>query len=611
MQICDGKIELQGIVMVPSVRDIIDRGELVDKALIKILDYSTNVINNATIIIILDVEVVGVLDYYIQSSVGGGVNSNASSSYQKPQQQPQQQQYGGYGQQQQQQQQTYGGNYNSNQSAPSIPQPAPYGASSYGASSYGTSAYGSNTSCNTSGGGYGGQANSKPVMRQDSNVVYTPINGLSPYGNKWIIKARITAKSDIRKWSNAKGEGTLFSIDLIDNSGVEIRATFFKDACTKFYPMLEQGQVYTFSGGQLKAVANKAYSHIKNNYEITFDSRSEIVQTVDDLPIKEASYSFVKIDSIQNIEKDIIIDVIGIVRQASECVEIQSKAQGGKLLQKRDLTLTDTSNCEIKLTLWGDKASSDQYRWHEAPICAFKGVKVGDYGGRSLGCMNSTLMTINPPLPEGEDLFRYKVSFDNGIIPQGQTLSASGLERGGVEPLDKHKTISSIKTEALGQKEKPDYATFKATVNLIKKDPEPWYCACPECKKKVFGNDNGDGWRCEKCDRTYENCNYTYVMSGTMMDHTGNSWFSFFNESATQLLGVEAQQLYEYKRAGDEEAYDRVFAAALFKQYHVKCRIKMETHNDTSRVKVSVNSISPINYTTECNQLIDAINKYM
>lgn len=60
---------------------------------------------------------------------------------------------------------------------------------------------------------------------------------------RWTIKARITAKSDIRRWSNAKGEGTLFSIDLLDNEGGEIRATFFKEACEKFFPVLEEGKV--------------------------------------------------------------------------------------------------------------------------------------------------------------------------------------------------------------------------------------------------------------------------------------------------------------------------------------------------------------------------------
>jgi replication factor A1 len=61
---------------------------------------------------------------------------------------------------------------------------------------------------------------------------------------RWTIKARVTAKSDIRRWSNAKGEGTLFNIDLLDSEGGEIRATFFKEACDKFFPILEAGKVF-------------------------------------------------------------------------------------------------------------------------------------------------------------------------------------------------------------------------------------------------------------------------------------------------------------------------------------------------------------------------------
>jgi replication factor A1 len=53
-----------------------------------------------------------------------------------------------------------------------------------------------------------------------------------------VIKARVTTKSAVRTWANARGEGKLFSMDLIDESG-EIRATAFKEQCDKFYDMIE------------------------------------------------------------------------------------------------------------------------------------------------------------------------------------------------------------------------------------------------------------------------------------------------------------------------------------------------------------------------------------
>lgn len=55
---------------------------------------------------------------------------------------------------------------------------------------------------------------------------------------RWTVKVRVTNKSDIRTWSNSRGEGKLFSMDLMDESG-EIRATAFNQECDKFYHMIE------------------------------------------------------------------------------------------------------------------------------------------------------------------------------------------------------------------------------------------------------------------------------------------------------------------------------------------------------------------------------------
>lgn len=52
-------------------------------------------------------------------------------------------------------------------------------------------------------------------------------------------------KSGIRTWSNSRGEGKLFSLTLLDESG-EIRATAFKDEVDKFYDMIELNKVSFF-----------------------------------------------------------------------------------------------------------------------------------------------------------------------------------------------------------------------------------------------------------------------------------------------------------------------------------------------------------------------------
>lgn len=333
---------------------------------------------------------------------------------------------------------------------------------------------------------------------------------------RWTIKARVTAKSDLKRWSNAKGEGTLFSIDLLDSNGGEIRGTFFKEAAAKFFPMIQQGQVYTFSGGVLKIVQNRQYTTIKNQYEITFNQNSEIKPASDDSAIKTQSFNFIKLSQIGQYEVGATIDIIAVVRQASEVAEIVSTKMGGKALKKRDLQLIDETGFEIKLTLWGDKAM-EEHNWLQQPICAIKGVKIGDYGGRSLSTLNSsTIMFENSALPEYHQLAHWKNSFPAGGVQAGSSYStaAPGTSGGGGnESFDKRKTIASIKDEGLGMAEKPDYVVVKGSVVYIKHDTDPWYTACPseQCNKKVTESMNNE-WFCEKCNKSFQNVSAFSIM---------------------------------------------------------------------------------------------------
>ena len=76
---------------------------------------------------------------------------------------------------------------------------------------------------------------------------------------RWVIKARVMSKSDIRTWNNARGEGKLFSMDLCDDSG-EIRATAFKNECDKFYDMIQVRQIICLNYYLLALVARLTLS---------------------------------------------------------------------------------------------------------------------------------------------------------------------------------------------------------------------------------------------------------------------------------------------------------------------------------------------------------------
>lgn len=148
------------------------------------------------------------------------------------------------------------------------------------------SAYNAGADENAASGSAGMQVASpspaKPVVGQRPHVqqragrhgnIY-PIEGLSPYQNNWTIKARVTQKSDIKTWSNARGEGKLFNVTLMDDSG-EIRGTGFNLVVDDLYPRLEEGKVYYISKARVN-LAKKKFSNVNNDYELSFERNTEI-----------------------------------------------------------------------------------------------------------------------------------------------------------------------------------------------------------------------------------------------------------------------------------------------------------------------------------------------
>jgi replication factor A1 len=373
--------------------------------------------------------------------------------------------------------------------------------------------------------------------------------------------------------------------------------------------LLEEGKVYTFTQGQLKVVQNRQYTSIKNPYELTFDKNSDIKPAQEDDSIKSRHYDFIKINNIADVEVNTTIDIIGIVRNAADVSSIVSVKLGNKELFKRELTIADDSEAEIRLTIWGDKAQSEVYDWNSHPIVAFKNVKVGDYGGRSLSTLISSAMQINPKIKEGQDLYNWKETrFGTGEMSPLQSLS-TGLSAGPIETLENRKSISVIKDESLGRGDKPDWLSLKVYVINIKHDNVPWYPACNKCNKKV--SESMGEWTCEKCvGHIMKEPIYRYVISCLVSDHTGTNWVSMFNDQGEKMLGYTAKQLHDMKKAGEESSFDKVFKDALFRSFIVKAMVKKDVINEEERQKCTIKDLHSIDYVSECDQMIAAINKY-
>jgi len=431
-----------------------------------------------------------------------------------------------------------------------------------------------------------------------------PISSLNPYVKRFRIKGRVTNKGDMRTWQNAKGSGSLFSFDLLDAEGGEIRATCFQEMATKLFSIIVVGQVYVVSNGQVK-MANKKFSTLKGEYELTLNNQTHVMAVQDDTSIKLMHYNFTKLAELEALPENRVVDVIGVLREAAPLEEFTAKS--GKDLVKRDLTILDDSNAECKLTLWGVQARLETAGWGENAIVAVKGVRVSEFNGKSLNSLNSTQMLVNANIPEAEAL---KTWFENDFSASSvKSLTVQGERGGGGGPVTfaDRKTFKQITDEGFGFGEKPDYVTMRATVINVKYDQEngPWYHACPEGDKpfKVVQEGNS-AWRCEKLNKTFPNKTNRYVLPVHMADHTGSHFTTYFDDIAKQMLdGRSADELQELQES-DAVAFEGVFKKAMFTDYVVRMRVKNETYNEEARMKYSIVKCQPVDYAKECASLI-------
>ncbi|KAJ7864855.1 hypothetical protein B0H14DRAFT_2735913 [Mycena olivaceomarginata] len=426
-----------------------------------------------------------------------------------------------------------------------------------------------------------------------------PIEGLSPYQNNWTIKALVTQKSDMKHYATAKGEGKLFNVTLMDETG-EIRATAFNAVAETVHEKLQEGKVYYISRARVN-IAKKQFSHLNNEYELGFEKNTEIEECHDTANVPSIKYDFIALKDLEQQEKDSTCDVIAIVKAVEDTQEITSKATNRKVT-KRELTLVDTSGFSVRMTLWGKQAQD--FNSPESVI-AFKSVKVGDFGGRSLSFFSSSTMTINPDIEAAHILRGWYDESGKGASFQAHQSSGGGGTGGSGFQRNQIRSIADVKLNLTVSETEAAYFSARATIVFMKPD-SLWYPACPKdgCNKKVTEDTNG--WHCEKCKDDYAQPKYRYIMSMACSDWSDQAWFQGFNEVGELVFGKSADELNEIKER-DEHAFAAIVQEATCETYNFLCRARSDEYNGQTRVRYGISRINPLNYKEEALALRDLL----
>ncbi|CAE8627364.1 unnamed protein product [Polarella glacialis] len=415
---------------------------------------------------------------------------------------------------------------------------------------------------------------------------FFPIADLSNYTKGWTIRVRVTSKSGLRTFQSKNNEGgKVFSVELLDCEGGEIKASLFNNAVDNFGEMLQVGKCFTFSRGTLK-VANRNYSTLSHRYELTFDRDAAVTEANHDSIIDTMKLHICDLRSVQAKILPANVDLCGVVVSFKAPHAFTSK--DGKDLVKREIVLADDSCSSMEVTLWSDRAQKEDKEFEGNPVMVIKSVIVKEWGnGRKGSLLETGALLISPSIPEATKVRQW---WSQGGSSQTLTALSDGAFVGGKAPVGKSACLSDIRVaseQATFSEEVFSVVCRLAIVQTKKQGEEQplYYMACMELK---------DGNKLP-CNRRVDSSGFCAVaprfnLRCKFSDCEDSTWLTTFHEAAKGALSMEAFELKDLEQ--NREAMEAAIRHSYFQQPWI--RAKPDHYNGESRTNVACVDARPV-----------------
>ncbi|CAE8627923.1 unnamed protein product [Polarella glacialis] len=425
---------------------------------------------------------------------------------------------------------------------------------------------------------------------------FFPIADLSNYTKGWTIRARVTSKSGLRTFQSKNNEGgKVFSVELLDCEGGEIKASLFNNAVDNFGELLQVGKCFTFSRGNLK-VANRNYSTLSHRYELTFDRDAAVTEVNDDSNIDTMKLHICDLRSVQAKILPANVDLCGVVVSFKASHAFTSK--DGKDLVKREIVLADDSCSSMEVTLWSDRAEKEDKEFEGNPVMVIKSVIVKVWGnGRKGSLLETCALLISPSIPEAAKVRQW---WSQGGSYQTLTALSDDAFVGGKAPVGKSACLSDIRvaSEQATISEEVFSVVCRLAIVQTKKQGEEqplYYMACMElkdgnklpCSRRV--DSSGFCAVCSRSGRVAPRFNLRCKFS----DCEDSTWLTTFHEAAKGALSMEASELKDLEK--NREAMEAAIRHSYFQQpLRITIRAKPDNYNGESRTNVTCVDARPV-----------------
>jgi superfamily II DNA or RNA helicase len=246
-----------------------------------------------------------------------------------------------------------------------------------------------------------------------------------PLFPKLKFEARVVGISPLKKMRD--GLSHWFFATLEDKEGGKIQAYFWRDAATKFHPLIKPDTTYTFAGAAPSPInRNYDFGETDSKYQLTIEADAQISDgrasggastssaagsSTGSAQVNSGSMRK-RILDVTLVPEGTVVNLMGIAVEVDEQLNLtRSTRNKGSMAHTLGVLLADKSGASIRVTLWGNQAinllkyTKTGSPRNTNPVLEITAV-VRTFGGRSASARSTTVQSNSPEARELVEWFK-------------------------------------------------------------------------------------------------------------------------------------------------------------------------------------------------------------
>lgn len=351
-----------------------------------------------------------------------------------------------------------------------------------------------------------------------------------------------------RKWEYRGGtdDGPIQHVDLVlvDEQGNSMYGEIPAQEVQAKSPLIEENGIYVISRFRVSN-AKSGYRPVDARYMVEFTLHTTVSAARTDMPdFPKHAYKIVPIDALPAHAGDTknFLDTIGTLVGVSDVHTVHLPNKPVPTLS-RHIILRDLSYSEIKITLWGQRATAfttaGVYNASDAkPIVVLfvGGLMKSFQGNYYLSANAASRWYFNPSIPEARQFY---ASLHNQRLEIRSVPVPVEQEGHGQLPAQlEEKTLRELND--MGPYEFAENG-YRCTVTIGRLVPNAswWFPSCTKCSKSCVPD--GAGYRCNPCSNT--SFKFKYKLCFMALDGTDEGEMICFGDVARRIVGKPVQQV--------------------------------------------------------------------